>query len=124
MVALLLSGCVSASVPSVSSPVHYVRIERTVTPWDLSVGVGDEIRWVNLTGSTITVFFDAGRSAVSCRNGFRQAPVAASIPPDDYLSLCAKQPGLLSYAVKLKTSGPGMVHTALIRVNGRSVQEL
>jgi hypothetical protein len=121
---LFLSGCMSAPALSVHNAIHYVRIERTLSPWDLTVRVGDEIRWVNLTGFPVTIFFDVGPSAVSCRDGFRKAPLVAKVAPDDFISLCAKQPGLFSYAVRLKTSGPGMVHTALIRVNARTIQAL
>lgn len=121
--AILISGCVP--VPTLMGlTIHYIRIERTISPWDLSVRVGDEIRWVNLSGSPVTVFFDIGHSAMSCPSGVRQAPVVATVAPDDYVSLCAKQPGLFSYAVRLKTSAPGVIHTALIRVNGRMVQVL
>jgi plastocyanin len=118
----LLSGCATTPGPTVPATIHYVRIDQVVLPRELTVSVGDEIRWVNLTPSGVTVLFDADALRVSCQSGFRDTQTMARIQPDDYASLCLAQPGLFGYAVTVETAAPGVVHTAVIRVSGDIVQ--
>jgi plastocyanin len=127
LVGWLLSGC--AATPGPASPstvhtVHYVRIDQVVSPWELTVNVGDEIRWVNLTPSTVTVFLGADIPRVSCQSGLRETYSVTKIQPDDYASLCLAQPGLFGYAVTVETSDPRVVHNAVIRVSGDIVHAL
>ena len=46
---LIAAGCANHTERA-DSHVHYVQIRDTITPMDLYVSVGDQVRWQNLRG--------------------------------------------------------------------------
>ena len=44
---VLMTGCTSLPQTSRTAVIHDVKFEATLAPADLTVHVGDEIRWVN-----------------------------------------------------------------------------
>jgi hypothetical protein len=111
----LLADC-TVVPPAVSPRTHYIRIETVVSPVDLTVHVGDEIRWVNLTAAPVMLILDSDRLRVTCQSGFHRS-IMAEVQPDDYVSLCPADPGLFGYAVRSAEPVSDMFHTAVIRVN-------
>ncbi len=105
---LLIISCTSLSDTSRTGNIHYVRIDREVSPAELLVKIGDEIRWVNLRPFPARVVFRDGVAAhVSCRDGFTSWGImraSATIKPDEYASLCFSEAGVFHYEVRLESS--------------------
>jgi hypothetical protein len=119
----LLADCTVVPPAPVFPTTHYVRIGTVVSPLDLTVRVGDEIRWVNLTAAPVMLFLDFDRLSLTCQNGFHRSTMA-KIQPDDYVSLCLARPGLFGYAVRSAGPVSGVFHTAVIRVKGDQTPRL
>ena len=67
-----LSACSMLAPPTTrSGEVYDVKIEETLTPAILTVGIGDEVRWVNHRTRPVRIdFLDETLDDVSCQRGF------------------------------------------------------
>jgi plastocyanin len=120
----LVSGCATGSTVDTSSRTHFIQIREQVTPQNLYVYVGDEVRWQNLRPDPVKVSLLSHHrlDLVSCEKGFTRLGTmedTAMIPPREYVSLCFSQPGTIQYNVWLNPENPrgSMTPTANIQVS-------
>lgn len=122
----LLAGC--ANQPG-TQPVrtHDIQIREHVSPQDLYVTTGDEVRWQNLRTDPVKVGLLSHHhlSLVLCEKGFTRFGMVddtATIPPMGYVSLCFSRPGIVQYNVWLNPADPRgrMTPTARIEVSNLS----
>lgn len=122
----LTTGC-GGSADRATSPVHYIQIRDTISPMDLYVSVGDQVRWQNLRGEPVKIGLLPGvdLEKTSCEKGFRNFGVMedfVTIKPREYVSLCFVRPGLVRYNVWLDpndTKG-NITKTAVIHIERQS----
>ena len=119
-------GC-AHSTDRPTSPVHYIQIRDTISPMDLYVSVGDQVRWQNLRGESVKIGLLPGvdLEKTSCEKGFRNFGVMedfVTIKPREYVSLCFVRPGLVRYNIWMdpKDSKGNITRTAVIHVERRS----
>jgi len=102
-----------------------VKFEKTLEPSDLTVHVGDEIRWVN--HRTLPVLIDIpGLNAemLSCDRGFSGMMGGVSelkeLDPSKSASLCFSKPIVISYNARMRSADPGgmKIEPGTIRVVG------
>lgn len=124
--AMLGAGC-STITERTGSPVHYIQIRDTISPMDLYVSVGDQVRWQNLRGESVKIGLLPGvdLEKTSCEKGFRNFGVMedfVTIKPRDYVSLCFVRPGLVRYNVWMnpKDTKGNITRTAVIHIERRS----
>jgi plastocyanin len=117
-------GCANTSTVSSSIRTHLIQIREQVSPQDLYVNVGDEVRWQNLRPDPVKVSLLSHHrlDLVSCEKGFTRFGAmedSATIPPREYVSLCFSKPGTIQYNVWLNPSDPrgSMTPTARIQVS-------
>jgi plastocyanin len=109
--------------------IHDVKIGETVSPKEIQVRQGDEIRWINLrNGAVRVVFIDPLRDRVSCANNFGGSSKAIASPNqrefetkigvNEQASLCLSAPGTYTYTARMESTAPGgeKVETAAVRV--------
>lgn len=107
----IVSGCASASTVNPSIRTHFIQIREQVSPQDLYVSVGDEVRWQNLRPDPVKVRLLSHHrlDLVSCEKGFTRFGAmedTATIPPREYVSLCFAKPGTVQYNVWLNSTDP------------------
>jgi hypothetical protein len=119
-----ISGCSNTSTISPSIRTHFIQIREQVSPQDLYVNVGDEVRWQNLRPDPVKVSLLTHHrpDLVSCEKGFTRFGAmedSAMIPPREYVSLCFSKPGTIQYNVWLNPADPrgSMTPTANIQVS-------
>ena len=122
----LIPGC--ANQPA-TQPVrtHDIQIREHVSPQDLYVTTGDEVRWQNLRTDPVKVGLLSHHhlDLVSCGKGFKRLGMVddtATIPPMGYVSVCFSRPGIVQYNVWLNPADPRgrMTPTARIEVSNLS----
>lgn len=119
----LTAGCLHAnpSAPPTLGRIHHVVIEDGVSDNDIRAQVGEEVRWVNVRRTPVSVVFNGLQPGqVSCERGFSTSTnshIAAVILPDDNASLCFSSVGRQTYRV-LDAHRPGVElnHEAAVRV--------
>lgn len=125
--ASLLTACAAASPDTTPLRTHYIHIQDGVSPQRLDVHIGDEVRWQNLRSEPVKVSLLSHLSGagVSCQTGFSSfgsLDDTATIPPNEYVSLCFARAGSIQYNVWLKLEDPlrSMTPTAKIVVSARA----
>ncbi len=110
---LLASGCAPTdpSVPPMSGRIHYVVIDDGVSDSYVRARVGEEVRWVNVRPTPVSVDFNGlQHKDASCEHGFSNsanAHLTAIILPDHNASLCFSAVGRRTYRV-LDGQRPGV----------------
>ena len=109
---LVLTGCATPFPDSTrTGRIHDVNIEHDVRPAELTVAIGDEIRWVNhRTGRVRVVFLDDIQKQLSCERGFRRGWSAwpfGKISSFQGASLCFSRVGAYKYKVRMEANVPG-----------------
>jgi hypothetical protein len=122
----MIPGCASTSTINPSIRTHFIQIREQVSPQDLYVNVGDEVRWQNLRPDPVKVSLLTRHHSdfVSCEKGFTSFGAmedTATIPPREYVSLCFSKPGTIQYNVWLNPADPrgSMTPTANIQVSAK-----
>ena len=100
-----LAACAGLPATSRSGAVHDILItEDRVSPQDLVVHIGDEVRWVNRRVSPVWVyFFRDSLDEVSCVRGFSLFwgnEEEAVIKPGQSVSVCFAREDAISYTVQ------------------------
>ena len=122
---LLMTGCAGLPQTSRTAIIHEVKFEANLAPADLTVHVGDEIRWVN--HRTLPVLIDIpGLNAdmLSCDRGFTGMMGGVTelkeLEPSKSASLCCSKPIVISYNARMKSADPGgmKIEPGTIRVVG------
>jgi plastocyanin len=115
---LILIGAVSitwgCALPQTSrtASIHDVKIEESVSPDNLLVQPGDEVRWVNLRKLPVTVDIPTLNSEdLACSRGFTNffgmLKETAELGPNETASLCYKKPAVVNYNVRSETALAG-----------------
>ena len=119
--ALVTPGCIGG-LPSSSrtGKVQDIVIGSTVTPSEVTLAPGDEVRWTNRHGAPVgLVFLNSIQEQVTCERGFGLGGVAnaAQLDRNKAISLCFATPGHVRYTVHLDAPTPtgqfniqGVVH--------------
>jgi len=124
LLAVVLSvGCAGLPETSRSGSIHDVKIEHGISPSDLIVEIGDEVRWINHRSGVVQIDFLGNElDRVSCARGFTNwigtKKESATIKANQSASLCFSQAGAVSYNVRMEAMVPGgkVIEPAIIRV--------
>lgn len=121
-----LAGCANHGQAKGPGETHDIRILDHISPQQLHVQVGDEVRWHNLrtTPVTIGLLSPLTSDRVSCGKGFTRFGLlddSATVPPGGYVSLCFARAGAIHYNVWLNPDDPfrSMTPTARVVVTGK-----
>jgi len=125
---LAMSACASLPEISRTQAVHDVNIEAGLSPADLNVAPGDEVRWVNLRKESILVqIAELETDDLACHRGFAnwRGKVLESVEvlPNETVSLCFKNAATVLYNVRAQTAvgGGDLVLPGVVRVGGESM---
>ncbi|HEX3203700.1 MAG TPA: hypothetical protein VHQ67_03035 [Nitrospiraceae bacterium] len=87
--------------------IHDIRIAESITPTDIEVKPGDEVRWVNTRNAPgRIVFTEKLRDRVSCQKHFSGVD-STTVDANDYVSLCFSSPGTYKYIARMDSPIPG-----------------
>lgn len=118
-----LSACASLPEISRTQAVHDVKIGEGLSPAELYVDQGDEVRWVNLRKEVVFVqIADLRKDDLACQRGFddwRGALIESiEVEPNETVSLCFKEPGQVRYNVRAETAvgGGNSIFPGLLRI--------
>lgn len=115
----LVLGLIGVSACAVSTPpttrtgeVHDVKIEEGLAPAILTVGVGDEVRWVNHRSRPVRIdFLGEALDEVSCQRGFTNwigmQKESAIVAVNESASLCFAKAAVIDYNVRMDSALPG-----------------
>lgn len=120
----MTAGCASRlpfPETTLTGRVVEVTISEALIPHEIIVKQGDEVRWINMTGSAVDISFVKSLDvAVSCQKGFVSSGwgylfggsdvdylVVATVYSHDYASLCFSTPGTYTYTVRMDKTGSG-----------------
>ena len=115
---------------SLTGRILEVTIDDIVNPALVTAKRGDEIKWVNRTKSPMDVSVVQTREElISCQKGFASANlgymfgtseyeniVMATVPPNEFASLCFAISGKYVYTVRMNAAGPSNKITGAIVV--------
>ncbi len=114
---LVVVGCQTASPLSSqqrelakftrTGAIHDIRIGEVITPPQLTVKPGDEVRWINVRSAPgQLVFTDTLVDRVSCQNKFLGKDFT-TLGPNESISLCFSSPGTYRYIARMGSPVPG-----------------
>jgi len=121
---IVTGGCASPPpfpAGSLTGRIVEVKVGESLTPKEITAKPGDEIRWVNTTGTPADISFDQSLDGiVSCEKGFASAGwgyLFGSSEPDflviarlhgrGYVSLCFSTPGTYTYDLRTDKTATG-----------------
>ena len=118
-----IRGTGSISDTTRTGAIHTVNFEEHMTPANLQVQPGDEVRWVNQRSTSVTVeFLGDALDDVTCQTGFsslfRRQQETATINPNESVSLCFGRVGTVTYNARMESpvAGGQMIESGTIRV--------
>lgn len=120
---VLLAGCGSLPQATRTAVIHNIKFEEHMTPADLTIHVGDEVRWVNYR--TLPVMIDIpGLNAemLSCESGFSGmfggVQEVTKLGANESANLCFKSVIVISYNGRMRSAAPGgmQIEPGTIRV--------
>jgi plastocyanin len=126
-IAVIAAGCQQfgkSAVPETSrtANVHTVKVSMTeISPSDVTVGVGDEILFVNDRTQPVRIILIEGGKSVACQRNFSGTiDQEAEIASGRSASFCFDRPGTVKYMVRSKggIEGAETVLPAQIQVQG------
>lgn len=113
----VVTGCASVAETSRTGSIQEVKLAERLTPTDLQVASGDEIRWINERDRPVTIeFLEGALENVSCARGFSkrsfsnlmgQRREVATIKPHGSASLCFTTAGSVSYNARMESPVAG-----------------
>lgn len=119
-----IAGTGGISSSSRTGAIHDVKFEERMTPANIRVQVGDEIRWVNQRSTPVTVeFLGDALDDVVCQSGFssllRRQQESATIEPNKSASLCFGKVGTVTYNARMESpvAGGQTIESGTIRVS-------
>jgi plastocyanin len=109
MLAVGFSACTSLPEATRTAAIHDINVEMELSPENLSITPGDEVRWVNLRKEPITVeIANLNIEDLSCQKGFTnwlgQLQESGDAQPNETASLCFKKTGFVQYNVRAETA--------------------
>jgi plastocyanin len=116
-IALLVSACQqlpyfgTSAVPETSrtANVYDVRVNLTdIVPADLTVDVGDEVRFINNRPQPVRLILIEGGKSIACKRGFKGSiDQEAEISPGGSASFCFDKEGTVKYTARSKQTVAG-----------------
>lgn len=113
----VIAGCAGVASTTRTGSIHDVTFGQGMTPAELRVEPGDEVRWVNQRTGPVTVEFLAGAlDAVTCEEGFSTRSIgnlrgklqeAVTIEPNESASLCFASMGTVTYNARMDSAAAG-----------------
>ncbi len=125
---LMLLVIVGCSLPRTTrtSMIHDINLEQHMTPAELTVQIGDEVRWINHRTLPAHIDMPGLTSGVlNCESGFSNffgsVREYAEIPPGKSAHLCFSKGGAYNYNMRMEAAVPGgkLIEPGLIRVGIR-----
>lgn len=125
---LAAAGCAGVASTTRTGNIHDVKFEERMTPANLQVQPGDEVRWVNQRTTPVTVEFLGGAlDAVTCETGFSSRALtnlrgrlqeSATIAPNESASLCFSNVGTVTYNARMDSAVAGgqIIESGTVRV--------
>jgi plastocyanin len=114
---LAMVGCAELANTTRTGTIHQVRFEQRMTPAELWVQPGDEVRWINQRSMPVTLEFLGGAlDEVSCESGFSNRGLAnlmgrrreeIEIEPNESASLCFTGAGTVTYNARMDSAIAG-----------------
>ncbi len=128
--ALLATAAGCASIQGTNSiadttrtgAIHDVNFEERMTPANLRVRPGDEVRWINKRNTPVTVeFLGDALEDVTCQTGFssllRRQQESATIKQNESASLCFGRSGTVTYNARMQSPVAGdQIESGTIRI--------
>ncbi len=118
-----IAGTSGIAETSRTGVIHDVKFAESMTPKNLRVQPGDEIRWVNQRSTPVTVeFLGDALNDVTCQSGFsslfRRQQESAEISPNESASLCFGRVGTVTYNARVDSAVAGgqTIESGTIRV--------
>jgi plastocyanin len=118
-----IRGTDSISDTTRTGTIHTVNFRERMTPLNLRVQPGDEVRWVNQRSTPVTVeFLGDALADVTCQTGFssllRRQEETATIKPNESVSLCFGRVGTVTYNARMESpvAGGQTIESGTIRV--------
>jgi plastocyanin len=125
----ITAGC-ATTLPTTTrtGSIHEVKFEERMTPTNLRIAPGDEVRWINQRSEPVTVeFLGSALGEVSCERGFADRSFAnpmgrireeTTIQPNDSVSLCFTTVGTVTYNARMQANVAGgeTIESGTIRV--------
>ncbi|HET6628850.1 MAG TPA: hypothetical protein VFG91_03650 [Woeseiaceae bacterium] len=119
-----IRGTDSIADTSRTGTIHDVNFEEGMTPSNLRVQLGDEVRWVNQRSTPVTVeFLGDALVDVTCQEGFsnllRRQQETATIEPNESVSLCFGKVGTVTYNARMESpvAGGQTIESGTIRIS-------
>jgi plastocyanin len=109
---LLLLGCQSVPPGTPTRTIRPIEIEEdTLTPIEIAVNAGDEVRWVNKRRRPVHVrLLDAvSDRGLSCKDhfgGWMASEDIAHLATNETASLCFGESGSMRYTVRIQRDSP------------------
>ena len=120
---MMLVGCASLPQTTRTGEIHQIGIEQDLSPVEITVKVGEEVRWVNSRSMDSRIdFLPATLKNLSCQKGFRdfmgRMQESVSLKPNESASLCFSMAMEVKYNVRMDAGVPGREKTVsgMIRV--------
>jgi plastocyanin len=126
--ALLAVGCATVENTTRTGTIYDVTFAERMTPANLRVETGDEIRWINQRSTPVTVeFLEGALDTVSCEQGFSKRGLtnlrgareeSTTIKSNDSASLCFTVAGTVTYNARMESAVAGgqTIESGTIRV--------
>jgi len=107
-----IRGTDSISDTTRTGTIHDVNFAEAMTPLNLQVQPGDEVRWVNQRSTPVTVeFLGDALADVTCQTGFssllRRQQETTTIDPNESASLCFGIVGTVTYNARMDSPVAG-----------------
>ena len=118
-----IAGTTGIADSSRTGVIHEVRFAEQMTPTNLLVQVGDEVRWVNQrSGPVLVQFLGDALDDVVCQVGFssvlRRQQESATIRPNESVSLCFGRIATVTYNARMDSpvAGGQTIESGVIRI--------
>jgi plastocyanin len=119
-----IAGTAGIADATRTGKIHDVRFETHMTPVNLWVRPGDEVRWVNQRSTPVTVeFLGNALDDVTCQSGFssflKRQQEAATIKPNESVSLCFGKAGTVTYNARMDSpvAGGQVIESGTIQID-------
>jgi len=116
-------GCASLPQTTRTGEIHQIGIGEDLSPAEITVKVGEEVRWVNSRSLDSRIdLLPVTLKNLSCQKGFTnfmgRMRESVSLKPNESASLCFSTPTEVKYNVRMGAGVPGREKTVsgIIRV--------
>ncbi|MDZ7790949.1 MAG: hypothetical protein U5L08_10750 [Xanthomonadales bacterium] len=118
-----IAGTAGIADSTRTGTIHDVKFEERMTPVNLRVRIGDEVRWINQRTTAVKLeFLEGALEDVVCQSGFssllRRQKESTMVKPNQNASLCFGKVGTIRYNARMDSpvAGGQMIESGTIRV--------